>query len=185
VTCGAAPSRRPSITARPTPEEKQRFASLAASRDLSESDLALVAIRILLQSNGLAVKRTGAFRVRESASDRITIRLRPGDRRAIAERARRRGTKDATYIAGLVRSHIAVNPPLTADELAAFKQGVAILVALGRLMARLGRDGVLSGESLAELRKDLGHTRAVVSEVEARMHAFARAALVTWESRYE
>jgi hypothetical protein len=93
--------------------------------------------------------------------------------------------KDATYIAAVVRSHIATNPPLPADELAAFKQAVSILVALGRLLTRYSRSGTMSPEPLAELRNDLSRTRAVVAEVESRMHAFASAALASWESRYD
>jgi hypothetical protein len=41
-----------SITARPTRDEKQRFVDLAASRGISESALALIAIRALLESSG-------------------------------------------------------------------------------------------------------------------------------------
>jgi hypothetical protein len=178
-------SQRSSITARPMPEEKRRFAALAASRGISEAALALVAIRAVLESNGVAVPRSVVADRDAPAADRITIRLRPGDRRAIAERARRRGMKDATYIAALVRSHIATNPPLPADELAAFKQAVSILVVVGRLLARYSRGSTLSPESLAALRSDLSRTRAVVAEVESRMHAFASAALASWESRYD
>jgi len=38
-------SRGPSITARPTPAEKDQFAEFAAARGISESTLALIAIR--------------------------------------------------------------------------------------------------------------------------------------------
>lgn len=179
------PSQRTSITARPMPEEKRRFAALAASRGMSEASLVLLAIRALLESNGLAVSCSVVADRDAPASDRITVRLRPGDRGAIADRARRRGMKDATYIAALVRSHVATNPPLPADELAAFKQAVSILVALGRLLSRYSRGGTLSPESLAELRNDLSRTRAVVAEAESRMHTFASAALASWESRYD
>jgi len=179
------PSRRTSITARPMPEEKRRFAALAASRGMSEASLALLAIRALLESNGLAVSRSVIADRDAPVSDRITVRLRPGDRRAVTERAGGRGMKDATYIAALVRAHVAANPPLPTDELAAFKQAVSILVALGRLLTRYSRGGILSPESLAELRNDLSRTRAVTAEVESRMHAFASAALASWESRYD
>jgi hypothetical protein len=179
------PSQSTSITARPMPEEKRRFAALAASRGVSEASLALLAIRALLESNGLTVSRSVVADRDAPASDRITVRLRPSDRRAIAEKAGRRGMKDATYIAALVRSHVAANPPLPANELAVFKQAVSVLVAVGRLLTRYSRGGTLSPESLAELRNDLSRTRAVVGEVESRLHAFASAALASWESRYD
>src|SRR5581483_6565054 len=94
----------PSITARPTVAEKLLFASMAAARGISESKLALVAIRMLLESGGHGF--TGALppSTRDLARDRITIRPRPGDRRFIRERAKKRGLKDSAYISALVRS---------------------------------------------------------------------------------
>ena len=52
VSDGVRPGRVPSITARPTADEKRRFAELAASRGMSESTLALIGIRSLLDLNG-------------------------------------------------------------------------------------------------------------------------------------
>jgi hypothetical protein len=106
------------------------------------------------------------------ALDRITIRLRPGDRLAIRNRAAERRMKDSAYIAALVRGHVAANPPLATHELAAFKAAVSVLAAFGRSLAR-------------DLQQDLSRTRALVSDVERSMHEFARAALVTWESRVD
>ena len=52
MNSSAPTSRAPSITARPSPAEKQRFAELAAARGISESALALIAIRALLDPAG-------------------------------------------------------------------------------------------------------------------------------------
>ena len=46
----ASKSTAPTITARPTHEEKHLFAAVAAQRQISESTLALIAIRALLDS---------------------------------------------------------------------------------------------------------------------------------------
>jgi hypothetical protein len=50
VTDGTLKSPAPSITARPTPQEKRVFAEVAAKLRVSESALALMAIRALLDS---------------------------------------------------------------------------------------------------------------------------------------
>lgn len=128
----AASSRRPSLTVRLTPDEKRRFATIAAARGQSESELGLAAVRLLLDLNAKQISQATSARPKESTSDRITIRLRPGDRQTIAERARQRSTKASTYIAALVRAHVASNPPMTANELTAFKQAVAVLAGLRR-----------------------------------------------------
>src|SRR4029450_1689176 len=97
---------------------------LAASRGMSESALALMAIRSLLDCKDVSETSAAAPGRRERSTDRITIRLRPGDRRAINERANRRDMKASTYLAALVRAHVATNPPLTENELSAYKHGV-------------------------------------------------------------
>ena len=119
------------------------------------------------------------------AVDRITIRLRPGDRLAIRHRAAERRMKDSAYIAALVRGHVAANPPLATHELAAFKAAVSVLAGFGRLLARTAREAAQTGVLTRDLQQDLGRTRALVADVERRMHEFAQAALVSWESRVD
>lgn len=171
----------PSITARPTLEEKHLFSELAVRRQMSESALALLAIRVVLHSElpGLPPRTlpTGP------AIDRITIRLRPGDRLAIQRRASERRMKDSAYIAALVRAHVGANPPLTTHELAAFKTAVSVLATFGRLLAQTARDARQAGVLPGDLRQDVGHTCTLIAALERRMHEFVRTALVAWEGR--
>jgi hypothetical protein len=184
---GTAPNQRlPSITARPTPAEKQRFAQLATVRGLSESALALVAIRALMESNMSASSEPRKPAMpRDPGTDRITIRLRPGDRHTITDRATRRGMKASTYLAALVRAHIAANPPLAAQELADLKRTVAVLAALGRVLARIDRVAMETADGARELQTNLYKTRVVVTALERLTAEFTRAALVSWETLYD
>jgi hypothetical protein len=183
VNDSAPRATAPSITARPTPEEKRLFVEVATKLRVSESTLALIAIRTLLDSDVRA--RPSSTSSEGPAVDRITIRLRPGDRLAIRRRAAERRMKESAYIAGLVRGHVAANPPLATHELAAFKMTVSILAGIGRLLARIAREAARSGVLPQDLQQDLSRTRSLVSDVERRMHEFARAALVSWESRVD
>jgi hypothetical protein len=178
-------ARIPSITARPTPAEKERFAKLAASSGVSESALALIAIRALLESTGPSASTTAPESARQAATHRITIRLRPGDGRVISQRAAQRGMRASTYLAALVRAHVSASPPLTVDELAVLKQGVAVLANLGRSMSYIARNAAQAGALSPELQKLLSQTRAVVAALERRTHDLARSALITWESRFD
>jgi hypothetical protein len=182
VTQSRASIRLPSVTIHLTAVEKQRFASLAASRGRSESQLGLEAIRLLLGSHGLGGASDPLPVARESSSDRLTIRLRPGDRHLIAERANRRGVKASTYITAMVRAHLRANPPLTGDELATFKQAVIVLAGIGRALVLRARSGVQSGNSDMDLREDLSRLRGTVTVLEQRMREFVKAALISWES---
>jgi hypothetical protein len=184
VSSNGSASRLPSITARPTPAEKERFATLAASRGMSESALALIAIRSLLDCKD-GSETNAALARRERSTDRITIRLRPGDRRAINERASRRDMKASTYLAALVRAHIATNPPLTESELLAFKHGVILLAGLGRLLTRMSRDGARAGSMPKDLRQELSRTRAMVAGLEKVTSNLVCAALKSWERGYD
>jgi hypothetical protein len=177
----AASSRRPSVTLRLTPDEKRRFAAIAEARGQSESELGLAAVRMLLELNAGQLPPAASAVPKESASDRITIRLRPGDRQTIAERARQRSTKASTYIAALVRAHVASNPPLTADELTAFKQAVAVLAGYGRLLALAAKGHAAPGSPPRDLQQDLTRTRALIAALEQRMHEFVRVSLNSWE----
>ena len=170
-------SRTPSITARPSAEEKARFASVAAARGMSEAALALNAIRAAIGTGTASSWEPHATDARVSATDRITIRLRPGDGEWITRRAAQRGMKPSAYLSALVRAHIAQNPPLPANELAALKLSVVVLAGLGRLLARDAK----APAGIA--RDDLQRTRASLAELEQRTHALAKAALISWESR--
>jgi hypothetical protein len=183
MNVGALKSTAPTITARPTLEEKQLFAAVAAQRQISESTLALIAIRAWLDSQSPDLPPNSSSS--GPAQDRITIRLRPGDRLAIRHRASERRMKDSGYIAALVRGHVIANPPLPSHELAAFKAGVSVLAGFGRLLARTAGEAAQTGVLTRDLQQELRGCRALVSEVERRMHEFAQAALISWESRID
>lgn len=176
-----------SITARPSQTEKARFSTLAHAAGMSESRLALMAIRAFVDAEGRtrapAEHDQAAERVR--ATDRITIRLRPGDGGVIARRARARGVKTATYLAAMARAHVAADPPLFHQELAALKQSIATLAGLGMLLGQSIRSPAMSGSGLEEVRQILCRTGAAVKMLEQCTHDFAKAALMAWESHFD
>jgi hypothetical protein len=93
--------------------------------------------------------------------------------------------KTSTYLAALVRSHIAADAVLTADELQTVKQAVIVLAAVGRVLSRIARCRSQGGAISPEIRQALAQTRSVVAAVERRTSDLTRAALRSWESRYE
>jgi len=121
------------------------------------------------------------LQITDPGTDRITIRLRPGDLRAIATRAAIRAMKPSTYIAALVRGHVLANPPLATVELEEFKKALNALIAHGTLFAKLIR-GLRSVPNMAELVQQLVLTKTAVDGLEKRMHALARESLRSWES---
>lgn len=187
VSLTAKPAARapsPCITARPSVVEKMRFKALALRSGISESALALVAIRSLLGPDSKTSEATAAME-RLAATDRITIRLRPGDGAAIARRAAARDMKASGYLSALIRAHVRGNPPLPHAELAALKTSVTVLAGLGQVFARLARSSALTDTDRETLRNDFVHIQVVLTDLERQTHDFAKAALIAWESRSE
>ena len=175
----------PTLTVRLKPDEKRQFVELAADHGLSEAALALLAIRVVLAPGGGTALNIPTAPRRDPATDRITIRLRPGDGAELDARAAQRGVKASTYLAALVRAHLGASPILTADELHTVKQAVVVLAGVGRVLSRIARSGAQGSPIPPELRQALAQTRCVLATVEQRTSDLARAALRSWESRYE
>lgn len=157
---------------------------IARQVGLSESALALRAIRLLLDRDEQWLARQPDLKWEHvAASDRITIRLRPGDGLEVIRRATERGMKPATYISALVRAHIAANPPLPAAELTALKTSIAVLAGIGALLANTSRHGIPLGPQGETYREAIGRTRAEVAALEQRISDLTKAALIAWETR--
>jgi hypothetical protein len=174
----------PSITARPSAEEKARFQLLARHVGLSESALALNAIRILLERDEPWLARRPDLKWEHvAASDRITIRLRPGDGLEVIRRATERGMKPATYISALVRAHITANPPLPAAEVEALKTSITVLATLGTVLAKASREGIQTGPQGEVYAEVIRRTRGEIATLERRIVDLTKTALIAWETR--
>lgn len=175
----------PSITVRPTSEEKRLFAALAAKRGISESKLALIAVRSLIRDNMPSeFVPDGSVPIADPGTDRLTIRLRPGDLRAVAQRAACRNVRASKYVAMLVRGHLLSNPPLVTDELEAFKQAIVVLAKYGKVWARAVYHLPPGAVERGELLRLLTETRKAFESLEGRMHDLVYESLRSWESAY-
>ena len=123
--------------------------------------------------------RTRSSFARNSGETSYARIRRRGLSGAIRQRAAERRIKDSAYIAALVRGHVAADPPLATYELAAFNAAVSVLAWFGRACARTAREAAQAGVLPRDLQQDLSRSRALVADVERRMHEFARAALVS------
>ena len=70
---------------------------------------------------------------------RVYVRMRREDHLLLHERAAARGMASATYVSVLLRSHLRALTPLPKDELAALKQAVGELGAIGRNLNQITR----------------------------------------------
>lgn len=176
------------IATRVPPETKTRFAALAARHHLTASTLLAKMVDEVLNTNGEISPGSGAQRFpRESESgigegDRITLRLRKGDRALVAQRAHSRGMKTGSYLALLIHNHARDAAVLPPNELDQIKVSVAQLAALGRQLRAFGMPNTLPepmtpdlGEAIASVRREIELAREATA-------AIVRRNLISWET---
>jgi hypothetical protein len=169
-------------------DKRARIAALAAHHQLSESGLLAKMIDEVLQANGPLVHQTGEQRPRQKSTidgvreDRITLRLRHGDRMLAAERACARGMKTGSYLAMLVHNHVRGSVVLPPNELDALKATGAQLAALGRQLRRFGMPNTLAEPLASELRDAIALARREVEAAREATAAVVRRNLASWET---
>lgn len=174
-------SRQPLIAARTSPERKALFASLAASRGLSESALLTLLVDAVLERNASCADALAFGKEKGAASERVSLRLRPGDRRLVNARAAARSMKPASYLVALIRAHVRRQAPLPTAELNTLKVTVAQLSAIARSLQReevLGAAAALGSEFACNVY-DIA-TR--VDEVRQLVREIVRTNLLSWEA---
>ncbi len=174
----AAAPRSVVMTLRTSPETKAAFEALAASRGKSVSGLLDEIMNTLVVQNPVAAAKEAGD---NSPSERITLRLRPGDRELLNARAAQRGMKAASYGAMLVRAHVRGRAPLPIGELNALKVAVGELSAIGRNLNQFAR-AANSRESSGSLRDTLRQVQEQVAEVRESVAALVRENLMSWEA---
>ncbi|MDQ0608221.1 hypothetical protein QFZ83_002392 [Variovorax sp. W1I1] len=169
------------IGARVSSDTKARFAALAARHHLSASTLLAKMVDEVLKTNGETSLDSGVQRsLRETGSgigveDRITLRLREGDRALAAERARSRGMKTCSYLALLIHNHVRDAAALPPNELDQIKVTNAQLAALGRQLRTFGMPNTDLDETIASVRQEVEEARKATAAV-------VRRDLVSWET---
>lgn len=133
-----------------------------------------------------AVRATHRDGVLESDNEdapamRVCIRLRPGDRLLLRERAIARGMPSATYVSVLVRAHLRNLAPLPKDELVALKRSVAELGAIGRNLNQLARVANSGDRGVGPAREDLRAMLKVCESLRDHVKGLIRANVNAWD----
>jgi hypothetical protein len=182
-------SRSSVIGTRVSSDTRSRFAALAARHQLSESGLLAKLIDEVLKTDRALARESGEQRIARDATvdgvaeDRITLRLRNGDRTLAAERAVARGMRTSSYLAMLVHNHVRGSAVLPPNELDLIKATAAQLAALGRQLRMLGMPNTLAEPLTSELRDAIALARREVEVAREATAAVVRRNLISWETR--
>jgi hypothetical protein len=167
------------------------FVALAARHHLSASSLLAKMIDEVLKTNGAISRGSGGQRFAGDlergfgTADRVTLRLRPGDRTSVAKRARVRGMKSGTYLAMLIHNHVHDSAVLPPNELDQIRATGAQLAALGRQLRRFGMPNTSVEPWASELRDAIALVRQEVEMAREATAAVVRRNLVSWETGSE
>ncbi|BEP48533.1 hypothetical protein [Variovorax sp. V116] len=176
------------IATRVPPETRARFAALAARHHLSASSLLAKMVDQVLKTHGDISPGSGAQRFpdeseyRPSVADRITLRLRQGDRALATQRARVRGMKTASYLALLIHNHVRDAAVLPPNELDQIKVTGARLAALQRQLRMFGMPNTLPGPVASDLGEAIASVRRDVEAAREATAALVRRNLISWET---
>jgi hypothetical protein len=165
------------IATRVPPDTRAHFAALAARHQLSESGLLAKMVNEVLRSNSAGSRDSNAEGV---AADRITLRLRQGDRALAARRAHARGMKTASYLALLIHNHVRDAAVLSPNELDQIKVAGARLAALGRQLRMFGMPNTLPAPVAPDLSAAIASVRREVEAAREATAAIVRRNLISW-----
>jgi hypothetical protein len=175
------------IATRVPPETRAHFVALAARHHLSASSLLAKMVDEVLKTPGESWLYPGGQRSpceTESGigeADRVTLRLRKGDRALAAERARVRWMKTASYLTLLIHNHVRDAAVLPPNELDQIKATGARLAVLGRQLRMFGMPNTLS-QPASDLSETIARVRREVEAAREATTAIVRRNLVSWET---
>jgi hypothetical protein len=162
------------------PEKKARFAALAASRGLSQSKLLGLLVDAVLARNQVD-SVPEAQRGRTGRSDRVSLRLRPGDGRLLRQRAQARGMKYTTYAAVLIRAHLRTSPPMPFGELAMLERSLAEVSAVAESLGQIARAITQSRGGDTAQGLELSAIVPAVERLWRQMREVVKANVLSWE----
>jgi hypothetical protein len=148
---------------------------------MSESALLTVLLDAVLEQNDVSVYAT-AHAEPDAATERVSLRLRCGDRRRVNERAAARKMKPASYLVALIRAHLRHDAPLPTAELNALKVAVGQLSAVGRNLNQLVHASHAGAAPVGDLVRTLHETVACVEDVRRYVADVVRGNLMSWEA---
>ena len=176
------------MATRVPPETRAHFAVLAARHHLSVSTLLAKMVDGVLKTNVEISLDLGEQRfphesqIDASVADRITLRLRDGDRALAAHRAHSRGMKTGSYLALLIHNHVRDAAVLPPNELDQIKVTNAQLAALGRQLLRFGMPNTQSEPVARDLDETIASVRREVEEAREATAAVVRRNVISWET---
>jgi Bacterial mobilisation protein (MobC) len=169
------------IAARVDADTKARFREIARGQGVTESALLKRAVDSILA--GMSAVKQSATEPFEPVAKcgKISVRLTDGDLLLLRERARTRDLPTATYVSYLIRSHLRNLAPLPGNELAALRQSVAEIGAIGRNLNQIAHAWNRGQEPSEPSRSDLIAILKALTAMRDHTKDLISANIISWK----
>jgi hypothetical protein len=157
------------IQCRVSAETKANLAATARRLQISES--AFIRRLVEMTIRGADSEKSASFLKAPAAprSARLYVRLRPGDRSVLTDRAGARGLPAASYASLLIRAHLRNVAPVPREELVALKRCIGELSLMSRNLRQAINDPIPKSSvhcpSIGDLKAMLGISIALRDHV--------------------
>jgi hypothetical protein len=168
------------IQCRVTPAMKTLVRALAEREQITESALVKQLLEVVLRTAALQGFPNLEMLDKPNRDARLYVRLDPEDRMLLTSRASERGMRAATYVSVLVRSHLRKLTPIPKDELAALKESIAELRAIGNNLNQIAR-AIHYGKEAVPGRQELQAMLRVAEGLRDHFKALLIANEKSWE----
>lgn len=166
-----------------TAEAKRRIKAAAEAEFLTPAAwLRRLVMRALPSQPPTTLERSGPDEgSAELCERRLYIRISPEDFLLLKARALARGTRPATYVGVLVRSHLRSLSPVPKDELLALRRAVSELGALTRELHQIAHALGQQGRAAVPEQPDLPAVLRLCQALRSETKALIRANVNSWE----
>lgn len=170
--------KRARLSCWPDFETKQQFSSVAKAYGHNESSMLKLLVERFLKQNQEAEPLPEASDLKDQ---KMYIRLANAEKVAVANYAREKGFKPATWVRSLIRTTLAHTPHFNEDELHELREANRQLAALGRNINQIAKTLNMSADNahhamavdLKQLRETIdGHRGIVVSLVRENLKSW-------------
>jgi hypothetical protein len=152
---------------------------IAQREQITESALVKQLLEVVLRSSVVEELPPAEEKVKRYA--RLSVRLEPGDRLLLCERAAARGLPTVTYASVVIRSHLRALAPLLKQEQALLNRAIGELGAIGRNLNQIARAANQGARVVGPTRDELMALLRACEALRDHVRRLMEANLRSWE----
>lgn len=152
---------------------------IAQREQITESALVKQLLEVVLRSS--VVEQLPPVEEKAKRYARVSVRLEPGDRLLLCERAAARGLPTATYASVVIRSHLRALAPLLKEERALLNRAIGELGAIGRNLNRIARAANQGAPVVSPTRVELMALLRACEALRNHVRGLMEANLRSWD----